>query len=132
MNIYKSFLLLISFLILNTSAYALSKQDKKWADDVVVAGGADDFSDWYEIGNYNCVDFAVLSSAGSGLMTVQYASDKPKQSIVDDSTVAAFSAGTTQKLWGCGVSSFFVRLKVTCSVGPCTYDGWFTAKGEMP
>lgn len=135
MNMFsKCFLLLAAVIFVASPAYSLSNYQEKFADSTVVLGGADLDTKFYELEHMTYIDFLVEASAGSGTLTVQYASENPDKVagalIIDDSVVGAFASGTPASLFAGGVTKNFVRLKLTCTAGPCTVSGMFTSKGR--
>lgn len=124
-------LLLAALAILwSSTAYPLiSTYENKFATAQTIAAPGDAVTQWFDIRQFFYVDFTVVATAGDGTLTVQYASNSSGDGLIDDPTLAAFDTTQAATLQGAGVGKFFVRLKVTCTTAPCTYSGWFTAKG---
>lgn len=136
MNMFrKYFLLLLTGLFVSLSAYPLSNFQDKFADNLAIGNGAFVETRWYELQHMHYIDFLLEPSAGSGTLTVQYASENPVKvataTIIDDTTVAPFAAGTPASVIGGVITKNFVRLRIDCTAGPCTIDsGVFTSKGR--
>lgn len=122
-------LLLFAF-FMAPQAYPLAVQQIQFADDSTF--NVSETTAWFEIKHFHYIDFTVVASAGDGTMTVEYASDAAGLSAVEDATTAAFDTTEAATLTGAGLAKFYVRLRLDCVTAPCTYSGWFTAKGQMP
>jgi len=124
----KKLIILMTFLFsFNASALALFFD--QFAVNTTIAAPGSIVTKFFEFRHFTYADFIVVATAGSGTLTVQFAADRLGASIIDDANTIPFDTTAPSSLIGSGISKHFIRLKITCAVAPCTFSGWFTAKG---
>lgn len=124
-------LLFAIFTFLIPQAHALqSLQQIRFADNVTIAAPGSAVTQWFDIRHFTSIDFVIVATAGDGNIEVEYSSDSAGLSQIADGTVLAFDTTEAYSLTGGVVGKFYTRLRVDCVTAPCTYSGWFTAKGQ--
>lgn len=111
-----------------TEVYALSPS-LPYVKEVYTGSAATNTTAWQDIRYVTYINYSLSSTAGAGVMTVQYSANAANDAIENDGNTNTWTATDVDSLVGSGIGKAYVRLSITCTSAPCTYTVYFTGKG---